>query len=246
MSFYLDLKIAASDGVCALLDPVAPPLFARYCTRFIDGAFVTVELLTLCVLFGFVIAVPLALLRVDFGGLPGRLAAAYCYVFRGTPLLVQLWTLYFGLGALGEDGLGPLWPLFKDAYWVGLLTLSLHAGGYAAEIFRGGLANVPAGQIEAAKAYGMGYLETLIRIRGPQAFRLMWPSYANEIVLMMKASALVSTITVLDLMGQTRTVFSRSYDLTIFLYAAILYLILAGALTLSFRAVEKRLRARGG
>jgi len=74
----------------------------------------------------------------------------------------------------------------------------------------------------------------------------MWPSYANEIVLMMKASALVSTITVLDLMGQTRTVFSRSYDLAIFLYAAILYLILAAALTLSFRAVEKRLRARGG
>lgn len=246
MSWWTEAKIAASDGVCALVDPLAPPLFSKYCWRFIEGGIVTIELLALCTLFGFLIAVPLALLRVDVGGVAGRLAAAYCYVFRGTPLLVQLWTLYFGIGAFGEEGLGPLWPLFKDAYVVGLLTLSLHAGGYAAEIFRGGLVNVPKGQMEAATAYGMGYWSALRRIRAPQAFRLMWPSYANEIVLMMKASALVSTITVLDLMGQTRTVFSRSYDLTIFLYAAILYLILAGALTLSFRAIEKRLRARGG
>ena len=162
-------------------------------------------------------------------------AYAYTYVFRGTPLLVQLWVFYYGFGALGAEGLGPFWPLFREAYWVGVIVLTINTAAYAAEIFRGGIANVAQGQIEAATAMGMSWWTTMRRIVLPQAFRIAWPAYSNEVVLLLKGSALVSTITVLDLMGQTRTIFARSYSLDIFIYAAVLYLALSGSLTVLLR-----------
>jgi polar amino acid transport system permease protein len=152
---------------------------------------------------------------------------------------------YYGFGALGEDGLGPLWPLFRDAYTVGVITLTINTSAYAAEIFRGGIVNVPSGQIEAAIASGMNWWTTMRRIVLPQALRIAWPAYSNEVILLLKGSALVSTITVLDLMGQTRTIFARSYSLDIFLYAAALYLILSGSLTVLLRWIEARMRIPG-
>lgn len=241
MSRWRELKIAASDGACVLLEPVSSSVFAQYCTRFFDGFFVTIELLALSCAIGAVLAAPLALMRLSRHAVIRWPAAAYMYVFRGTPTLVQLWILYFGVGAFGAEGLGPLWPVFRDAWTVGLIALSLNTAAYIAEVWRGGLENVPAGQIEAARAYGMPPLTVLRRIRAPQALRIAWPAYTNEVILLMKCSALVSTITVLDLMGQTRTVFSRNYDLWVFAYAAIFYLLLAGALTFAFRRIERRL-----
>ena len=172
-------------------------------------------------------------------------AYVYTYVFRGTPLLVQLWVFYYGFGAIGEEGLGFLWPVFRDGYMVGLLTLTINTSAYAAEILRGGIVNVPNGQIEAAIASGMSWWTTMRRIVLPQAFRIAWPAYSNEVILLLKGSALVSTITVLDLMGQTRTIFARSYSLDIFLYAAVLYLILSGTLTVLLRWIEARMRIPG-
>ena len=244
MSLWRDVKLAASDGACVVLEPVSPAIFAQYCTRFVDGFFVTIELLVLACALGAALAVPLALMRLSHRRLLRWPAAAYMYVFRGTPTLVQLWVLYFGVGAFGAEGLGPLWPVFRDAWTVGLMALSLNTAAYIAEVWRGGLANVPMGQIEAARAYGLSPITILRRIRAPQALRIAWPAYTNEVILLMKCSALVSTITVLDLMGQTRTVFSRNYDLWVFAYAALFYLLLAGLLTFVFRRVEKRL-ARG-
>ncbi|NJO37449.1 MAG: ABC transporter permease subunit [Rhizobiales bacterium] len=156
---------------------------------------------------------------------------------------MQLWIAYFGLGGLGEDGLGPvLWAFFKDGWNIGLLVLTLNTGAYVAEILRGGIVNVPKGQMEAALAYGMTWLQAMRRIILPQAFKIAWPAYGNEVILLLKGSALISTITVLDLMGQTRTVFARSYNLEIYLYAAVLYLLLAGVITVAFRRIEARLQ----
>ncbi|MBX2805333.1 MAG: ABC transporter permease subunit [Hyphomicrobiales bacterium] len=239
---YREIKIWLSDSACIGLSPVSPELFARSCPRFIDGFFISIELLVLASLFGFVIAIGLAVARTSNVGALSVPAFVYCYVFRGTPLLVQLWIFYFGFGSFGAEGLGPFWLVFRDGYWVGLVVLTINTSAYAAEIFRGGIVNVPHGQIEAALAIGMGWWTKLRRIMLPQALQISWPAYSNEIILLLKGSALVSTITVLDLMGQTRTVFSRSYNLEIFLYAILLYLVLSGSLTIILRILEARLR----
>jgi His/Glu/Gln/Arg/opine family amino acid ABC transporter permease subunit len=242
---YLDAKLWLSDHVCAVVAPVSPKLFAGSCTRFIDGFFISIELVVLASLFGLILALALAVARTSNRPMLSLPAYAYTYVFRGTPLLVQLWVFYYGFGALGEEGLGFLWPIFRSSYAVGLLTLTINTSAYAAEIFRGGIVNVPSGQIEAAIASGMSWWTTMRRIVLPQALRIAWPAYSNEVILLLKGSALVSTITVLDLMGQTRTIFARSYSLDIFLYAAVLYLILSGSLTVLLRWVEARMRIPG-
>ena len=242
MSVYQDMKIAASDGVCAVIGPVTPELFQENCARFIDGFWVTIELILFASIIGLGIALVTVLARLSGNRILSTISYVYTYVFRGTPLLVQLWIFYFGIGGLGEEGLGPiLWAFFKDGWNVGLLVLTLNTGAYVAEILRGGLVNVPKGQMEAALAYGMTWLQAMRRVMLPQAFKIAWPAYGNEVILLLKGSALISTITVLDLMGQTRTVFSRSYDLQIYLYAAILYLVLAGLITVAFRRIETRM-----
>lgn len=245
MSLYLDGKIWVGDTICAALQPVSPVLFATSCGRFFDGFFVTAELLVISTLLGFPLAILLALARTSDSFVFSGLSYAYSYVFRGTPLLVQLWVFYYGFGALGADGLGPLWPLFRDAYSVGLIVLTVNTAAYAAEIFRGGIANVPHGQREAAVASGMDWWTMQRRIVLPQALRIAWPAYSNEVLLLLKGSALVSTITVLDLMGQTRTIFARSYSLDIFVYAVILYLVLSAVLTGLLRRIEIRMRLPG-
>lgn len=239
---YLDGKIWLSDSICAAVHPITPELFASSCPRFMDGFFISLELLVLSSLIGIVLALGLAVARTSNRPALFVPAYIYCYIFRGTPLLVQLWVFYYGFGAIGADRLGMFWPLFRDAYTVGLLVLTINTSAYAAEIFRGGIVNVPKGQIEAATAIGMGWWTALRRIILPQALRISWPAYSNEVILLLKGSALVSTITVLDLMGQTRTIFARSYSLEIFLYAIVLYLILSVALTLLLRWIEARMR----
>ena len=167
-------------------------------------------------------------------------ATSYCYLFRGTPLLVQLWIAYFGIGALGQEVVGPFWFILSDSWLVGLMVLTLNTSAYVAEILRGGLVNINKGQMEAAKVCGISWFNSMRHILFPQALRISWPAYGNEVILLMKGSALVSTITVLDLMGQTRTVFARTYSLDIYLYAAVLYLVLTGVITLLLRTMEKR------
>jgi His/Glu/Gln/Arg/opine family amino acid ABC transporter permease subunit len=244
-AFYTNGKIWVSDNLCELVGPLTPQLFATSCPRFADGFFITIELTLLSTLIGFAIAVPLALARTSNVASLSLPAYVFSYVFRGTPLLVQLWVFYYGFGALGAEGLGPFWPLFRDAYSVGLIVLTINTSAYAAEIFRGGIANVAHGQVEAATAMGMDWWTTMRRIVLPQAFRIAWPAYSNEVVLLLKGSALVSTITVLDLMGQTRTIFARSYSLDIFVYAAVLYLALSATLTVLLRWFEVRMRLPG-
>ncbi len=242
MAGYSDLKYAASDAVCGLVQPFTPEIFADSCGRFVDGFWVTLELLILSCAIGLGIALASALARVSGNVLLAPVSYAYTYVFRGTPLLVQLWIFYFGLGGLGEEALGPvLWAFFADAWAVGLLVLTLNTGAYVSEILRGGIVNVARGQMEAAEAIGMSWFLAMRRIILPQAFKICWPAYGNEVVLLAKGSALISTITVMDLMGQTRTIFARSYNLEIYLYAAVLYLAITGTITVLFKLVERRL-----
>jgi His/Glu/Gln/Arg/opine family amino acid ABC transporter permease subunit len=245
MSLYFDGKIWFSDAICSAIQPVSPTFFSTFCGRFIDGFFVTAELLVISTLLGFPLAILLALARTSGKPVLSGLAYAYSYVFRGTPLLVQLWIFYYGFGQLGAETLGPLWPLFRDGYSVSVLVLTANTAAYAAEIIRGGIVNVPNGQREAALAAGMDWWTTQRRIILPQAMRIAWPAYSNEVLLLLKGSALVSTVTVLDLMGQTRTIYARNYELEIFVYAIILYFVLSAVLTGLLRWIEMRMRLPG-
>jgi polar amino acid transport system permease protein len=238
---YFEAKYQVSEAVCQVIGPVTPQGFADYCPRFVQGTFTTIEILLLCCLIGLIIAVPMALARVSSNRLFSVPAYIYIYVFRGTPLLVQLFLFYYGLGQFEVFRESFLWPYLRDSWWMGIIVLSINTSAYVAEILRGGIVSVPQGQIEAGRAAGMSGSLLYRRIILPQAFRIAWPAYGNEVILMLKASALTSTITVMDLMGQTRTIFSRSYDLEIFGYAAVLYFAMAFILTYLFRITERYL-----
>ena len=242
---YQDGKIWASDQACSLSSSVTPALFTKYCSKFIDGFLVTVELLILSSCLAFIIAVLVVLARMSHIRVLSWAAYTYTYVFRGTPLLVQLWVFYYGFGTLGPDVLGPFWFFFETGWRVGLLTLTMNSSAYVAEILRGGIDNIAKGQLEAALAIGMSWQQRMRRIVFPQALSIAWPAYGNEIILLLKGSALVSTITVFDLMGVTRTVFARGYNLEVFFYASVLYLLLVGFLTLLLRCVENYFFRKG-
>lgn len=216
-------------------------LLARYGGRFVDGTLTTIELLVLASVAGVILAVPLALARVAGNRLIAIPAYTYIYLFRGTPLMVQLFLIYFGLAQFETVREGVLWPVLSSAWWCGLIGLTLNTTAYIAEILRGGIQAVPRGEVEAARAAGMSRGLLYRRIVLPRAFRIAWPAYGNEVILLLKSSALVSTITVFDLMGVTRTVFSRTYSLDIFVFAAIIYFLMTFVLTRLFRAAERRL-----
>ncbi|MCP4074891.1 MAG: ABC transporter permease [Gammaproteobacteria bacterium] len=216
-------------------------LITQYGDRFWDGTLITLKLVFLSSIIGLMIALPLALARSSKKRRYWIPAYSYIYFFRGTPLLIQLFILYYGLGQFPMITESFLWPVLGDAEWCGLIGLTLNTAAYTAEILRGGIRAIPRGEIEAAKAFGMSWGLMQRRIVLPRALRIAWPAYGNEVILLLKGSALVSTITVWDLMGETRSVFSRTYALEIFLYAAIIYFLLTFVLTRVFNLIEKRI-----
>ena len=216
-------------------------LIPQYGDRLWDGTLVTLKLVLIASLIGILLALPLSLARTS----PRRRywipAYAYIYFFRGTPLLVQLFLIYYGLGQFEAVRESLLWPVLSDAEYCGLLGLTLNTTAYTAEILRGGIRAVPKGEIEAARAYGMGWWLLQRRIVLPRALRIAWPAYGNEVILLLKGSALVSTIAVWDLMGEARSIFSRTYALEVFLFAGAIYFLLTFLFTRLFRAVERRI-----
>lgn len=216
-------------------------LWARYGDRLIDGSLITIKLVVLACVIGLILAIPLALARQSERRWLAVPAYLYIYFFRGTPLIVQLALLYYGLAQFVTVRESPLWLVIGDAELCGLLGLVLNTTAYVAEILRGGIMAVPRGEVEAAEACGMSRAMAYRRIILPRAFRIAWPAYGNEVILMLKGSALVSTITVYDLMGETRSVFSRGYDANVYLYAAALYLAMALVMTGAFRLIERRI-----
>lgn len=216
-------------------------LLSKYGDRFWDGTLITLKLVFLASIIGLAIALPMALARSSKYRRFWIPAYTYIYFFRGTPLLIQLFILYYGLGQFEAISNSFLWSVLGDAEWCGLIGLTLNTAAYTAEILRGGIRAVPKGEIEAARAYGMSWWLTQRRIILPRALRIAWPAYGNEVVLLLKGSALVSTIAVWDLMGETRSIFSRTYALEIFVYAGILYFLMTFVLTRVFSQVEKRI-----
>jgi octopine/nopaline transport system permease protein len=170
------------------------------------------------------------------------IARGWIFLFRGTPLLLQIFMVYYGLAALGPVRHGPFWPAFRDPLFCAGLAMTCCCSAYIAEVLRGALAAIPRGQIEAALACGMGRVTRLRLIVLPQMLRLALPAYGNELVMMVKSTSLASTITVLDVTGVAQQVIAHSYrTLDVFCLAAGVYLGLTGALTALLRWAERRL-----
>jgi octopine/nopaline transport system permease protein len=174
-------------------------------------------------------------------------AQGWIFVFRGTPLLLQMFMVYYGFAALGPIRHGLLWPLFREPLFCAWLAMTCCCSAYIAEVLRAALAAVPAGQIEAALACGMSRWARARRIIGPQMVRLALPAYGNELVMLIKSTSLASTITVLDVTGVAQQVIAHSYRaLDVFCLAAAVYLGLTGGLTALLRRIEQRLEGGTG
>lgn len=192
---------------------------------------------------GAALALLLALMRLS--GLPPLdwPARAYIFVFRGTPLLVQIFLIYYGLGQFRPDlqALG-LWWFFREPYWCALLALALNTAAYGAEIIRGGILSVPHGEIEAARACGMSGLLLFRRIVGPIALRQALPAYGNEIIIMVKGTSLASIVTLVEVTWIAQKLISQTYrSVEIFLCAGSIYLLVNFAITRVVATIEHRL-----
>jgi polar amino acid transport system permease protein len=213
----------------------------RYGPKFLSGLYVTLTLVGVSIAIGAVISFPVALGRMSKNIIISRLAFAYVYIFRGTPLIAQLFLIYYGLGSFRHqlEAVG-LWVFFRDAWNCALFAFSLNTAAYQAEILRGAIESVPRGQWEGAEALGLNRIHTFWKVILPQALIVALRPYGNEIILMIKGSAIVALVTVFDLMGETRRAFSRTYDFQAYIWAAVFYFVMVEAL----RNVWNRLEAR--
>ena len=219
-----------------------PDLLQRYGWRLLDGLLVTFELVSISIVAGALLAIPLTAGRLSSNRIAGALSYAYVYFFRGTPLLAQIFLVYYGAGQfVNEFKAAGLWWFFRDAFYCALLTFALNTAAYQAEIYRGAIRSVPKGQWEAGRALALPRTALFLRVVLPQAGIVALRPLGNEIILMIKGSAVASIVTVLDLMGETKLAFSRSYNLTIYLYAAVLYLIIVETMRRLWNVLEGRL-----
>lgn len=210
--------------------------------QLVEGTWLTLELVGLALLLGGILSIPLALMRVSHSLVLRNTALVYTFFFRGTPLLVQLFLFYYGLAQFDAVRESILWPYLREAYWCALIVFTLNTGAYTAEILRGAIQAVPRGEIEAAQAIGMSRSLLLRRITLPLAYRIALPAYSNEIILMLKGSALASTITLLDLTGMARTIIARTYmPVEIFFAAGCIYLLLTFLFVQGYRLLERQM-----
>jgi polar amino acid transport system permease protein len=217
-------------------------LLSRYGPRMLEGLLVTMELVAISVSLGAMIALPVSLARLSANPIVRGVSFGYVYFFRGTPLLAQVFLVYYGSGQFRPflDSIG-LWWFFRDAFLCCLLAFTLNTGAYQAEILRGAIRAVPRGQTEAAMTLGLKSTATLFTVILPQALIIALRPLGNEVILMVKGSAVAAIVTVFDLMGATRLAFARSFDITVYLYAAVLYLIVVETLRRLWGVLERRL-----
>lgn len=192
---------------------------------YFEGLKNTLILVSISLAIGLAFAIPLAVLRTSKNLFVSGPIMIYVYCFRGTPLLVQMFLIYYGMGQFEFVKTSFLWVFFKEAYFCALFAFTLNSCAYTIEIIRGAIENTSHGEIEAAKAAGMSYFLRFRRIILPSAFRRALPTYSNEIIFMLHGSSLASVITIVDITGAARIVNSRFYTpYEAFLTAAVFYM----------------------
>ena len=215
----------------------------KWLPKLAQGATLTLELVAIAVIAGLLLAIPLGIARSSRLWYVRTLPYCYIFFFRGTPLLVQLFLVYYGLAQFDAVRESFMWPYLRDPFWCATATMTLHTAAYIAEILRGAIQAIPPGEIEAARALGMSRPKALFYIILPRAARIGLPAYSNEVILMLKASALASTVTLLELTGMARTIIARTYlPVEIFFAAGMFYLLMAYVLVRGFKLLERWLR----
>jgi arginine/ornithine transport system permease protein len=210
--------------------------------RMLNGMLTTVALTATALVLGLAVAIPITLARMSARPLLSLPAAAFVMFFRGTPALILLYLVYYGLAQLSVVHDGPLWLIFADAFACAVIGLTLNHASYLVEILRGGLDAVPAGVTEASAALGISPRQTFTRIRFPLAMRYALKAYQNEVVMFAKGTAIVGVITVVDLTATANEVFERTYDpVTPMLLAAALYWSMVNLMRIGFQLLDRAL-----
>ena len=210
-----------------------PELLERYAPRFIDGLLVTAKLVAISFTLGALLGLLIALGRLSSNRLLRNFTGAYVYFFRGSPLLAQLFLLYYGLGSFKS--------FWQDIWLCTLLAFTLNTAAYQAEILRGSIMSVAQGQREACKALNLSRWTTFRKVILPQSLLVAIGPLGNELILMIKASAIASLVTIYDLMGVTKMVFARTFDFQVYLWAAVLYLLIVEIVRRTLKFIEGRL-----
>jgi His/Glu/Gln/Arg/opine family amino acid ABC transporter permease subunit len=214
-------------------------VIAAMLPRLLDGAVSTLIVMVTCTILSLPLALAIAVSRLSSHEFLSRAAGAYVFVFRGTPALVQLFFVYYGFSMSAFMRETWAWYFFQNAWFCSIFSLTLNTAAYQAEIFRGALQVVPSTQIDAAWSLGLSKNMTFWLVRVPEAFRLSLPGYGNELILLLKATSIVSTITILDLLGTAKLIYTETFDpITPLLLAGGIYLVLVWLLQLGLSAVE--------
>lgn len=214
-----------------------------YIPDLLKASLMTIELVVFSSALGLVLGVILALLRLSKNPLVFTLPFAFITFFRGTPLLIQIFLIYYGLGQFDVIKNSVLWqPVLSQAYWCAIIALTLNTSAYVAEIVRGAIKAVPKGELEAGDVLGMTPVQKFVRITMPRAFGIMIPAYSNEVIFLLKGSALVSTITVADLMYSVKGIIAKTYlNMEVYVVVAVVYLMFSWVLLGVFHLLEKRI-----
>ncbi|WP_263260981.1 ABC transporter permease [Pseudomonas sp. RIT-PI-S] len=208
---------------------------------YLAGLLETLKLLALSLLFGLAAALPLALMRVSRQPWINALAWSYTYVIRGTPMLVQLFLIYYGLAQFAAVRESVLWPWLSSATFCACLAFAINTSAYTAEIIAGSLRATPHGEIEAARAMGMSRALMYRRILLPSAMRRALPQYSNEVIMMLQTTSLASIVTLMDITGAARAVNARYYlPFEAYITAGAIYLCLTFVLVRLFKLAERR------
>ena len=217
-------------------------LLSRYGPRMLDGLVVTLTIVGLAIVIGAVLSAPLTAMRLSANPIVNGIAYGYTTFFRGTPLLAQTFLVYYGAGQFRPffQDIG-LWWFFRDAFNCIVFTFALNTAAYQAEILRGAIRSVARGQWEAASALGVSRVVTTWKVILPQAFIVALRPYGNEIILMIKGSAIASVVTIFDVMGVTRLAYARSFNFEVYIWAAVLYLAIVETLRRVWGVLERRL-----
>ena len=209
--------------------------------KLLSAAIITLKLLSVSLIIGLFIGLFFAILRLNKNIFINKFAYGYSYIFRGTPLLVQIFIIYFGLGQIEYLRSTVLWLILKEPYWCAIIAFALNTGAYTSEILRSAFQTIKPGILEAGKSLGISNKVIFLKIQLPIAIRQSLPAYGNEIILMMKGTSLASTVTLMDLTGVAKYIISTTFKpIEVFIVAGSIYLFMTYIFSSLIKFLEKK------
>ena len=210
--------------------------------KLLSATLTTLKLLSLSLVFGLIIGLIFAIMRLNKNKFVSNFSYGFSYIFRGTPLLVQIFIIYFGLGQIEYLRSTILWTILKEPYWCAIIAFSLNTGAYTSEILRSAFQTIKPGLIEAGKSLGISSKIIFYKIQIPVAIKQSLPAYGNEIILMLKGTSLASTVTLMDLTGVAKYIISTTFKpVEVFIVAGGIYLFLTFLIHNLIKFTEKKM-----